>query len=472
MKRLFIVGLGGLGLVAALLVAALAAAVAIGLPRTVAGMAARSVCAGAFVGERPWRNVLSDDVLPASVVLRLIDVTVDVPARTVRARVAGGFERRASYQGLRGCVLDADPARLPAPPAPPGPRVAPWPQGDTPLRPAEWGDGTAGARLQALVDAAFAGAGDPAAANARGLAVVHRGRLLVLRHGGGFGATTPLHGWSMTKTVLGMLTHKIAAERGLALDRPVVEAFLPGREPAWVARWRADARRAITVQDLLWMRDGLANVEDYAPWGAVPRLLWGGKDVADQAATAGTEMPPATRWRYSSAASNLLARVLRGRFATDAEYWAYAKQALFDPIGAGTAVLETDADGTWIASSYLWASAADWARLGLLMLQDGRWGERQVLPPGWLARAATPSLPKGEGLGYGAQTWLIGHPTEGMCRGRGLPEDAMAMVGHWGQIVAVVPSRQAVVARLGWTLDPTTFRPCDFVAEVLGALKD
>jgi CubicO group peptidase (beta-lactamase class C family) len=323
-----------------------------------------------------------------------------------------------------------------------------------------------------VADRAFAGAGDPAAANARGLAVVHRGRLLVLRQAEGFGGATALHGWSMTKTVLGMLAHKVAAERGLALDRPVVGAFGPGREPAWAAGWRADGRRAITVQDLLWMRDGLANVEDYAPWGAVPRLLWGGPDVAGPGAAAGAEAPAGTRWRYSSATANLLARVLRSRFPTDAEYWAYARDGLFDPIGATTAVLETDADGTWIASSYLWASAADWARLGLLMLQDGRWGERQVLPAGWLTRAATPALAAGAGRGYGAHTWLVGHPDEGSCRGQGLPPDTLAMIGHWGQIVAVVPSRQVVVARLGWTFRADAFQPCALVADVLGAVRD
>jgi CubicO group peptidase (beta-lactamase class C family) len=456
MKRL---ALAGLGLVVLAVLALLAWMHVIGLPRNAAGMVARSVCSGAFVAGRPWQRVLAEDVLPATRALGLIDVTVDSAARTVRARVAGGGERRASHRGLRGCVLDAGPDGA-ASTAPRAVRRAPWPEGDSL-------EGAVPPRLQALVDAAFAGA-----ANARGLAVVHRGRLLALRHAEGFGPTTPLHGWSMTKTVLGMLTHQIAAERGLALGRPVVDAFGPGREPAWVAHWRGDARKDITVQDLLWMRDGLANVEDYAPWGAVPRLLWSGPDVAGLSAAAASEAAPGTRWRYSSATSNLLARVLRGRFATDVEYWAYATRALFDPIGATTAVLETDADGTWIGSSYLWASTADWARLGLLMLQDGRWGERQVLPPGWLARAATPALAHGEGRGYGAQTWLVGHPTEGDCRGHGLPPDTLAMRGHWGQLVAIVPSRQVVAVRLGWTIDAAAFRPCDFVAAVLKALPD
>ena len=95
-----------------------------------------------------------------------------------------------------------------------------------------------------------------------------------------------------------------------------------------------------------------------------------------------------------------------------------------------------------------------------------------MLPPGWLARAATSAFAHGEGRGYGAQTWLIGHPSEGDCRGHGLPPDALAMRGHWGQIVAIVPSRQVVAVRLGWTLDAAAFRPCEFVAGVLKAVPD
>ena len=104
------------------------------------------------------------------------------------------------------------------------------------------------------------------------------------------------------------------------------------------------------------------------------------------------------------------------------------------------------------------------------MLQDGRWGERQVLPPGWLVRAKTPATNNGEGLGYGAQTWLYGNPQAGTCKGRGIPDDTLAMVGHWGQLVAMVPSRQAVIVRLGWTFDRKQFDGCQLIADVLKAL--
>ena len=169
-------------------------------------------------------------------------------------------------------------------------------------------------------------------------------------------------------------------------------------------------------------------------------------------------------------AGPLAQRWARGRFSKDTDYWAYPAKALFEPIGARSAVLETDSDGNWVGSSYVWASAGDWARLGQLMLNDGRWGEVQVLPPGWLQLAAAPSTMQGEGLGYGAMSWRIGDPVAGECKGYGLPPDTLSMGGHWGQIVAMVPSRQAVIVRLGWTFKRKQFDSCAFVAQVLKTL--
>lgn len=442
------------------------------IPRSAAGMAAKGICSAAFVAGRARQNLLAEDVLPASPVLRLISVSVEEGSRSVTARFAGLFSRRAVLLPQRGCVLDVAPL--------PGPVLAhghggtaagrPWPQGEAPLPQDQWGGEIDAARLKQAVEEAFVGAGDPAAANARGIAVVHRGRLLVLRTAPGFAAATPLHGWSMTKTVAGMLAYKRAAETGLALDAPVVNAFPKAREPSWLAGWREDARQQIAVADLLYMRDGLANIESYEPGGAVPRMLWAVPSAAAFAAAAPAEAAVGTRWRYLSASSNVLAAVSRSRFESDAEYWAYPASALFEPIGARTAVMETDTDGNWVGSSYLWASVGDWGRLGQLMLNDGRWGGTQVLPPGWLRYASTPATAQGAGRGYGAQVWRIGDPEEGLCKGLGLPADTIAMRGHWGQLVAIVPSREAVIVRLGWTFRKEQFDGCKFVASVLQAL--
>lgn len=448
-----------------LLVAAL---LALGIPRNAAGMAAKGICSAAFVAHRPVAGLLAADVLPASPVLRLIGVTVHENEQRVQARFAGLFEREARWLPSRGCVLD-----LAAGAARPAVRPTvdtgnPWPQGEAALAPQQWGDGVERAGLQRTVQQAFVGAGDPKAANTRAVAVIHKGRALVLQTAPGFDPGTALHGWSMTKTVLGMLSYKLAHANGLDWSTPVVDVFAPGRAPDWVARWRQDGRAAITVGDLVFMRDGLASQEEYAPWGSVPQMLWGHRDTAAFAAAVPAEAPPGQRWRYLSQTANLLAAVDRAQFRADDDYWSYPRRALFDPIGARTATLETDAAGNWVGSSYLWASVGDWARLGQLMLQDGRWGDTQVLPPGWWAMASTPATP--EGSGYGAQTWRIADPRAGRCRDSGLPPDTLAMSGHWGQLVAMVPSRDAVIVRLGWTFRGGQFDSCAFVAQVLAQL--
>jgi CubicO group peptidase (beta-lactamase class C family) len=460
-------------LILLVLMLAVAALLYLGIPQNAVGMAAKGVCSAAFVAGRPWQTLLADDVLPASPVLALISIAVDEKTASVTAKFAGLFARTALLLPKRGCVLDSGSTQaLPDAVATlaSGASSKPWPDGNVPLPVANWGPGIDAAALQKTVDQAFTGAGDPQAANARGVAVLHKGRLLVLKTAPGFSADTPLHGWSMGKTVSGMLMHKLTTDNGPPLATPVVNAFLIGREPPWVASWRSDARKSIKVSDLMYMRDGLASTEDYQPWGSVPKMLWGEPSAPAFAAKATPEAPPGTRWRYLSQSANLMSAVARGRFASDADYWAYPATALFRPIGANSAVLETDTDGNWVASSYLWASVGDWARFGQLMLNDGKWGERQIIPTGWLKRAATPATAGGEGRGYGAQTWLIGNPLEGECKGRGLPEDTVAMIGHWGQIVAMVPSREAVIVRLGWTFKRAQFDSCAFVADVLKAL--
>lgn len=461
------------GIVILLIASFLALALAmvyIGIPRNAAGMAAKGVCSAAFVAGRERAGLMAQDVLPASPVLKLIRVEVDEAARRVTASFAGGFERHATLLADRGCVLDVAATNPVAPANTINTAPLPWPQGNTPVPPAQWLAGANVAALNALADATFAGAGNPQAANARGMAIIYKGQLLLLKTAPGFAAETPLHGWSMTKTVNAMLMHKLAHDTVLDWETQVVNAFPMAREPVWLADWRADDRKHITLADLLYMRDGLNSEEGYQPWSEVPKMLWGAPDAAAFAAAPQAASPHSQRWRYLSTSANLVSAVARGRFNSDAEYWTYPAKVLFNPIGATSAMMETDTTGNWVGSSYLWASTGDWARLGLLMLNDGRWGDTQVLPPGWLKRAATPSTSEGKGQAYGAQTWLPAQPEFGLCKGRGLPPDTLFMSGHWGQVVAMVPSRQAVIVRLGWTFKRDQFDNCGFVKAALAAL--
>lgn len=463
-------------LVGLLLVVVIGALLWFHIPSNAAGMAAKAVCSAKFVAGRDAdaATLMEQDVLPASVAFKLISTEINDQEHYVTGKFLGMFTRQASLVSKRGCVLDlpADPTAAPYSPAPADP--APWPAGDAAVPEAKWPKGTKASALKKVVDDAFIGQGDPLAANARGVAIVKDGKLLLVRDGEGFVENTALHGWSMTKTVAAMLAYKKLTEMGVDIEAPVVDAFPEGKAPAWVAQWQQDERANITVADLLFMRSGLKMNESYDPTGQVVQMLNGEPDMAGWAAEHPAEYPAGEYWEYLSAVSNIIAEIVQAQFDSDEQYWDYSKSALFDPLGVTTATLETDTVGTWVGSSYLWASVGDWARLGQMMMDDGRWQGEQVLPPGWLRLASMQALPEGEGAGYGAQTWIPWNPVGGECKATpGVPEDTLSMTGHWGQIVAMVPSRDSVIVRMGWTFNGSeAFDSCQLVADVLGALPE
>jgi len=464
-KRILI-GLGVLVLV--VLVAAVGVLMWFHIPSNAAGVVAQTVCSAKYVSGRdlPTDAIVASDVAPQSPILAVVSTEVDDTNHTVTSKFLGVVSRTSALQSGHGCVLDApaDPAATPYVPAAADP--AAWPAGGG----TSAVDGVDLAALTSVVDDAFAGSDDPMGMAARGVAVVQDGRLVLLRDGKGIAPNTALLGWSMAKTVTGMLAYKKLTEAGISVTTPVVDAFPAGAAPSWVADWKRDDRRSVTIADLLFMRSGLALDEGYGPTGDVVQMLYGEQDMSGWAAQHPLDHPPASTWEYLSASTNILAAVVRAQFADDAEYQAYARTALFEPLGLTTATLSPDTSGTWVGSSYLWASAADWARLGQLMLDDGSWQGKQIIPKGWWTLAGTPAVASGEGHGYGAQTWIPGQPVGGECAATpGYPRDALAMEGHYGQVVAMIPSKKAVIVRLGWTVVPD-FDACAFVAQVARTL--
>lgn len=442
------------------------------LPTTMAGMAAQGACSGALMAGRDPTRVVSDDLWPASPLMRLVDLRVDAARGVVVASMPGSTRRVSIHDAVRGCVLlgpgakpGADgPRPTPAQPAAPL-RDAPWPEGDRPLDRTQWPAQVDAAALEAVVDGAFDGS---AASGTRSVVVVHRGRMLIDRYASGFDARTPQSGWSMSEGVLGLLVWRRLGELGVAPDTPVV-ALPQARPPHWLADWRTDGRRTITMRQLLTMRDGLAFDNSEDPWGEVPKMLWSEPDIAGWAGRHALSARPGAAFRYASAVPNLLAGVLRAQFVDDAAYWRYPEQALFGPIGARSARFETDAAGNLVGSSYLWATTPDWARIGWLMASDGRWGDRQVLPPGWLAFAT--QVPGAPDATYGAQVWLATARQRAGCPATTrLPADAIWLLGRWGQSMLIVPSLQTVVVRTGLSVGTGQWSPCAFAARVLAAL--
>jgi len=302
-------------------------------------------------------------------------------------------------------------------PLPPQPAGLDWPTHDWPL-----GEPPRGFRLP---DAPEFGA-------THALVLCWRGRVVLERYGPEHGPATPHISWSVAKSVLHALVGVLV--RDGKLD-PAARADVP----AW--RGAGDPRGAITLEQLLRMRSGLAWREDYvdAQQSDVIEMLFGrGKDdVAAFAAELPLASAPDTTWCYSSGTSNLVASLAGRAIGGGGDACAaFLRRELFARIGMASATVRCDAAGTWIGSSFVFATARDFARFGQLYLRDGVWEGERILPVGWVehARRETP----GSAGEYGAHWWLP-------LRGEGM----FSANGYRGQYVFVAPARDVVAVRLG-----------------------
>ena len=384
-------------------------------------------------------------------ILRLFGAKVDRKSQFVSASFFGLWRRQAFYRPGLGTTLALAPIKaMVLPPSAPGPGQAslPWPEGDAPEP------------LRRLLDEALSTA-DPRR-RTRAVLVVQGGRLIVERYAAGIDAGTPLPGWSMAKSVLGALIGALIKEGRLAPDqrRLLPEWSRPG-----------DPRAEISLEDLLRMRSGLRFNEDYGnPLSDVVRMLFVEPDAAAFAASKNLAAEPGSLWHYSSGTANILSLIARRTLGEEA-YPGFPRRALFDPLGMESAVLEPDASGTFIGSSFLFATARDWARFGQLQLQDGVWRGRRILPEGWTRFCSTPT-PQAPDARYGALWWLKLHPGLGGTgpSAEALPPDAMHALGHEGQCLTVIPSRGLVVVRLGLSISLDAWDHAGFLAELLRTL--
>ena len=264
--------------------------------------------------------------------------------------------------------------------------------------------------------------------------VVQDGAIIAEGYGPDCGVDKTLISWSMAKS----MTHALY---GLL----VKDALIDLDSPAPVAEWAHDARSAITVQQLLNMSSGLQFFEDYvdADKSDCIEMLFGSgqHDVAGYGASLPLEHTPGTVWNYSSGTTNILCRIAGEVLGGAESMHTYLTNRLFEPLGMASAVPKFDAAGTFIGSSFVYATARDFARFGLLYLNDGMVGDQRILPEAWVdhATSAVAYVPDTEPYGYGAHWWLW-------------PElDAFACQGYEGQRIVVVPKKNAVVVRLGKT---------------------
>jgi CubicO group peptidase (beta-lactamase class C family) len=175
-------------------------------------------------------------------------------------------------------------------------------------------------------------------------------------------------------------------------------------------------------------------------------MLFLESDMGAFAARQPLAVTPDTAWNYSSGSINIVSRVIRKSFGGDEAYWAFPYRALFTPLGMASAEWGVDTSGTYIGSSYIYATARDFARFGLLFLHDGVVNGVRLLPEGWVKYSTTPTTTQGDGT-YGASVWLNAKQKDYP----EVPSDLSYADGHNGQEIFFCPSLDLVAVRLGMT---------------------
>jgi CubicO group peptidase (beta-lactamase class C family) len=413
--------------------------------RVAAGDVADALCAKTFVSGLDPGAVFAE-VLDRPGIRRLrwgIRYQLDRAARTVDVSVMGLLASHVAFHDGLGCVRlngskapylpksDIDALKVPKRP-PLLPEIA----GPGIVEPSDPG-------LKAALDHAFEEPAEPPFRRTKAVVVVHGGKVIAERYAAGIGVDTQLPGFSMTKSVINALI-------GILTQKGVVTPSFPAPIPEW--RAASDPRHEIEVEHLMRMTTGLALDETGSGFDPSNQMYLY-DDMAGFAVKAPLIAPPGTRWHYSSATTELLARIIRDSTGGPEQSLAFAWRELFNPLGMRNVTVEFDPNGTLQGSNNMLASARDWARFGLLYLNDGVVGGERILQEDWVGFSASATL----NTDYGAGFWTnrSEHP---YARGRvriGIPHDAFFASGNLGQRVMIIPSHELVIVRLGDSVDET-----------------
>jgi CubicO group peptidase (beta-lactamase class C family) len=437
--------------VGAFVLAALAVSAAIFRPdraiRVATGFVAQTVCANIFVSGFDPQTVFAETTDRAGIrrLRWVLGYHLDRTGKTVDASAAGLFGSRAAFHEGFGCVLlhgpnepyllksDIDALRTPK-----NPPLLPEIAGAAIVEPSD-------PKLKAALDHAFEEPATPPFRRTRAVVVVHDGTVIAERYADGIGVDTPLLGFSMTKSVVSALI-------GILTQQGRISPSFPAPIPEW--RTVIDPRREIEVEHLLRMTTGLALDETNSGFDPSSQMVYLHDDMAGFAVKAAMIAPPGTRWHYSSPTTQLLARIIRDITGGPEQTLAFAWRELFNPLGMRNVTLQFDASGTVQGSSSMLASARDWARFGLLYLNDGMIGGRRILHEDWVDFSAAATLDSD----YGAGFWTNRSEHErAKARVRlGIPRDAYFASGDQGQRIVILPSQHLVIVRLGNSVDPTS----------------
>ncbi|WP_205508607.1 serine hydrolase domain-containing protein [Longitalea arenae] len=428
----------------------------------ISGFGAKNMASAVYLQHRDPASVLREEL--AFFPVSLGSFTVNKEDSSVTGSVWGLAKRKAIYRAGVGCTLVNDLTEtairnqqfnLPAIPAQNRDSI-PWPYGDKIADSIPAGVDTAA--LQRAIDRVMLAntkKGKPAFT--RAFLVVYDGKIIGERYAPGFDKNSVMIGWSMSKSLTAAVIGVLTKAGKLNPDAP-----------APVPEWKNTNKEKITLRQLLQQTSGLDFAEDYGSPSEATDMLFKRGDMAAFTANLPLKFQPGTIFNYSSGNANILSRIIRHTVG-DAAYAAFPYQALFHKINMYSLCLEPDASGTYIGSSYSYATARDFARFGLLYYNNGQWNGEQLLPENWVRETVKPAAANKQQR-YGYQFWLngIGDKDPAKRWFPDAPADMFFADGFGGQNIFIIPSRKLIVVRLG----VNTIDENKYLKEVMQAIKN
>jgi len=411
-----------------------------------AGYVSQTLCTNVLILGRDQAEVEANDLTAQQNEIGTSTVKGNVVKTTIRIGPVSFTEHSVYRPGL-GCSVLAGrnlqdvrtvtvDKRNDSPPA-----AAAWPTVDENV------PGVNREQLDAVIASTFTETTDDIekAQNTRAVLVSYQGKLIAERYADGFDGDTPLRGMSMTKSATATIIGILVRQGRLDVDAP-----------APVDGWSEldDGRSRVTTHHLLTMTAGFDYQESSGESdlrNLLKTMLYAVPDAPGFAAQTPLRDEPGNSWEYQTVHPVLLQQVARNVIADDQQYFRFAQRYLFDKLGMRNSFFQADAAGTFIGGASMYASGRDWMKLGLLYLNDGVHQGERILPEGWVKYATTASKPSLQTRAYGAQIWLNNPSPQQLFPG--MPEDAYAFQGHFGQYVIVVPSLELVVVRMGMTFN-------------------
>ena len=263
--------------------------------------------------------------------------------------------------------------------------------------------------------------------------VIHKGIPVAEAYKPQFNQKTRFLSWSMAKSFINSMV-------GILVKQGKLDIM----QPAGIDAWKGDERSKITLNNLMQMQSGLKWNEDYGNRSDVTLMLHCESNMARYAFEKPLAYPAGSKWYYSSGTTNIVSWLIRKQFSNDSSYYVFANNQLFNKIGMPDAVFEVDPSGTRVGSSYLYATARDYGRFGLLFMNDGVFNGERILPEGWV-KYSTAVASASNGI-YGSFFWIN--------KGKSLPSapgDMFACDGHDGQHIYILPTRELVIVVLGYS---------------------